>query len=491
MNEITKTGIFVALGVAFGAIAWVAKPAARAPTAVDDSGERFFARFDPLEATSLEIVEFDEETATPQAFKVAQENGVWSIPSHESYPADAEDQLADTAAGIVDLVKGPTVSDRPADHELYGVIDPTAAGAGSVGVGTRVTLKDRTAKTLADLIVGKDVKDKPELRYVRVPDRARVYTAAVSTDEFSTRFGDWIERDLLELDPFEIKRVIINDYSIDEFRQRLIQGDVLKLDYDDGDRGWSLEGLGPDEALLDDKLDDMKRALDDLEIVDVHRKPAGLSAELRAEDQLVLDSGAVGSLQGRGFYILNGRLISNEGETIVGTAGGVQYTLRFGEIALGGRAEADEGSEEDSASSTAANRYLFVTAEFNANLVPAPELAELPDIPVEDLAREDQPDDAAGGQETTAPEDGETASTSPDQPTVAEALDMARKKIDEDNQRKIQEHEKKLAEGREKARALNDRFADWYYVISDSVYKKIRLRRSDLVEPAEEQGVSE
>ena len=33
---------------------------------------------------------------------------------------------------------------------------------------------------------------------------------------------------------------------------------------------------------MTEKLDDLKRALDDLKIVDVHRKPAGLSAELQA-----------------------------------------------------------------------------------------------------------------------------------------------------------------------------------------------------------------
>ncbi len=34
-------------------------------------------------------------------------------------------------------------------------------------------------------------------------------------------------------------------------------------------------------------------------------------------------------------------------------------------------------------------------------------------------------------------------------------------------------------------RDLNDRFADWYYVISDAVYQKIRLQRSDVVETTE------
>ena len=34
---------------------------------------------------------------------------------------------------------------------------------------------------------------------------------------------------------------------------------------------------------------------------------------------------------------------------------------------------------------------------------------------------------------------------------------------------------------------MNRRFADWYYVISDDVYQKIRLNRSDIVKPAEQE----
>ena len=40
--------------------------------------------------------------------------------------------------------------------------------------------------------------------------------------------------------------------------------------------------MAADEELNTAKLDDMKFALDDLKIVDVSRKPAGLSADLKA-----------------------------------------------------------------------------------------------------------------------------------------------------------------------------------------------------------------
>jgi hypothetical protein len=40
--------------------------------------------------------------------------------------------------------------------------------------------------------------------------------------------------------------------------------------------------------------------------------------------------------------------------------------------------------------------------------------------------------------------------------------------------------------GHARARELTDRFADWYYVIPDDVYGKVRLTRPDIVEAAGE-----
>ena len=45
--------------------------------------------------------------------------------------------------------------------------------------------------------------------------------------------------------------------------------------------------LADDEELNTEKLNALKTALDDLKIVDVDRKPAGLSQDLRASDDFV------------------------------------------------------------------------------------------------------------------------------------------------------------------------------------------------------------
>src|SRR5688572_415344 len=111
MNQTRTTLIYVIAAAVALAIAWAARPARidRQKT-VDDSGQRFFAEFDPLEAKSMEIATFDEDSSERRAFKVAQTNGVWSIPSREDYPADAKDRLAQAAAGVMDITKGSAVS---------------------------------------------------------------------------------------------------------------------------------------------------------------------------------------------------------------------------------------------------------------------------------------------------------------------------------------------------------------------------------------------
>ena len=40
----------------------------------------------------------------------------------------------------------------------------------------------------------------------------------------------------------------------------------------------------------------------------------------------------------------------------------------------------------------------------------------------------------------------------------------------------------KIESGKQKVKELNDRFADWYYVISDDVYRKIHLNHDDIVQ---------
>ncbi len=225
--------------------------------------------------------------------------GVWSIPSHQNYPADAQQHLGQAATTLIGLEILGVASTKPGEHELYGVLDPDpkTVGPGSVGIGTRVTMKDGQDNTLADLIIGKEVKDQPGLRYVRKAGRDQVYRVLIKTDTLSTKFGDWIEKDLLKLNPLDIRSVQLNDYSSGAGRtadgrigvERELRNQII-LDYDDTKNAWTVgkliqydadekpvpADLEENEELNNEKLAALKTALDDLQIVDVERKPAGM-----------------------------------------------------------------------------------------------------------------------------------------------------------------------------------------------------------------------
>lgn len=493
MSQWSRTFIYLAVAAAALLVAWWARPAPDR-SEINETGSRFFEPFDPLAAKSLEIVSFSQGASGRHAFKVAQQDGRWAIPSHEGYPADAQDHLGQAATSVMDLHKGQVVSDRSSDHELYGVVDPAASESNS-GVGTRVTLQDDGGKTLVDLIIGKPVKDAPQLHYLRVPGKDRVYTATVNTDKLTTKFEEWIERDLLKLGPAQIKQVVIDDYSVDEVNNRINPGDHLILHCSPTDNQWSLEGLTDNEAVQQQKLQDMRAALADVRIIDVHRKPAGLSAQLQAGSDMRLDADAVTSLMSRGYFLVEGRqgsnqreLLSNEGEMAIRTGDGVVYALRFGEVinveagADLNEAKSEDGSEGQTPSGSEKGRYLFVTANFDPSLIEVPKYDTVPDAlgaPASQPASE--PADSAASQ----PAESQPAASQPSE-AVTKAMQKARDAIIEANDQKRKGYEKKVADGQDKVKQLNVRFADWYYVVSDGVYQKLKLRRADVVGPKTE-----
>lgn len=454
MSERRKTLTFGAVALVLALAALLTAPHRATPADFLDVGEPFFPGFtDPNEATTLEVIDFDEETATARPFEVTFRDGRWTIPSHYDYPADGEDRLAKTAAGLIGILKDDVRSDNVADHEAFGVIGPLDETSASLtGRGQRITLRDAGDRVLADLIVGKTVEGRPDMRFVRVPDQKRVYVSRMDLD-ISTRFGDWIERDLLQVKRGQIQEVTLKDYSIDERTGVLDNRDTVVLDRTGDDSGWRANRMGSGEEVATDKVDDLLGALETLSIVGVRPKPQGLSASLtESSGGLQIAQSDLLSLQSRGYYFArDGQLVSNEGELELRAEDGVVYTLRFGEVVYGegDAVTAGDESSDDAASGPAENRYLFVTTSFQSSLLPEPPEPESTDF----LDREE-------GDWTDA---------------------------DRRNKEQMDAHDQwasDVAAGRRRSGDLNARFAGWYYVISADSFGRIHLDRADLVRRA-------
>jgi hypothetical protein len=233
--------------------------------------------------------------------------------------------------------------------------------------------------------------------------------------EVSAHFEDWIETDLLKLSPNDIRRIVINRYSINKTFGILqnVENTALAREAD----RWTLSGGGVPRK---EKVEELTKALASLRITDVQPKPLGLSRDLKTPEGIRLSPEAIISLRQKGYFVTPmGQLLSNEGELIVETVTGLQYTLRFGEIAAGTSVVPSEGetSSKEGAKDHGERRYLFITVNYN----PA-------------RAQHYAGEGKAPGEK-----------------------------------------------GKELERELRNRFADWYYIISGTDYQKLRPQRKDLV----------
>jgi len=444
MLETKKTLMFIGAAVVLLLAAWITSPSKITSEAFLDQGEAFFPDFtDPNEATTLEVIDYDSATAEATPFKVTFDGIRWTIPSHYDYPADAKDRLAKTAAGVIGIKKDDFRSANVSDHEALGVIDPLDETAGLTGRGQRITIRGADDQVLADFIIGKPVPGRDKFRFVRVPDQNRVYAARVDID-LSTKFEDWIETNLLKVQKYRVKEFVVKDYRINERTRSVENRDELVLTKDDNT--WKANKMPSGRVVDSTKMNDVLKALEEMKIVGVRPKPEGLSASLmESTEKAQVSQSDLLSLQSKGYYFTrDGQLLSNEGEIQVFTKDGVKYTLRFGEVASGDGQSESEGSDR---AGPAANRYLFVTADFEPKM-----LGKRPQPPT-DKSYQDKPD---------------TLWT------------------DEDRQNRLKQDayakwEQDMRDGQTKADDLNARFAKWYYVISSDSYDKLRKTRSEMV----------
>lgn len=524
MNESTRTFTFVGAAALVAVVAWVShRTSVPQPPAVGSA--EVVKPFDVADANSFKIERYDADEQKLVAFEVTKQGGRWLIPSHDNYPADAQSQLQKVAGFFTGMkAVGSLQSSDPKQHAAYGVLQPTADTSGDAKqYGSVVTITDTNGDELVNLIVGKSAKPEGSddrlasapLRFVRKVGQDQVYVVEISLDAITTRFEDWIEQDLLKLNSLDVAKLDLHDYSLllaqDEagnvgisMMKRMDTG----VAWNSTSSAWDLErmtryernepieggGLEDDEELNKTKLDGVKTAVDDLKIVDVERKPEILFKAL-ADDKLARDGRARRELQRYGMYVFaesaeeKPRLHASNGALSVSMKDGVKYNLYFG----------DPKSAEKGDSSKL-NRYLMVTAEVDESMIPKPMLepedeplgpdaTEKPDetTPEGGAKPEDRDDTsekadeaALNGQEEAVKSDDE-AKPDDEKSPEEDAAKKRRETVKKENKRKLDEYHDKLKKAQDRVAELNARFNDWFYVVSDDVYKKVQLGRADIV----------
>lgn len=523
MNESTRTITFVGAAALIAAIAWFTRPVPQPPAA---ASTQIVEPFDVADANSFKIERYDGDEQKLVTFEVTKQGGRWLIPSHDNYPADAQAQLQ-KVAGFFTGIKavGSLQSSNPEQHGAYGVKQPTAETSGDAkDYGSVITITDSSGDELVNLIVGKAAKP-PEggddrlasspLRFVRKVGQDQVYVVEIPSDAITTKFSDWIEQDLLKLNSFDVSKLDLHDYSLLPVQDPETGGIGLsyipRLDtevkWNSESSNWDLEKmvryernqpvegeLAPDEELNKTKLDGVKTAVDDLKIVDVERKPEALFKALQ-DEKLARDARARRELQKYGMFVFSEsegqkpQLYASNGALSVSMKDGVKYNLYFG----------DPKSVEKGDSSKL-NRYLMVTAEVDESMIAKPKLEpedeplgpDATDKPAEEQPEEgnkpedkddtsEKADEAALKGPDNADKSDDEAKSDDDKKPEEDAGKKRRETIKKENKRKLDEYHDKLKKAQDRVNELNARFNDWFYVVSDDVYKKVQLGRADIV----------
>ncbi len=573
MSETNRTAVYFAVALAVVGLALFTRPSSSRFDVQEMVGEPLVEEFAIDAPKRLSVTRVDAETSERRDFEVAERGGTWTIPSKGGYPADATENMVSAVEGMIGRNILAVAANQPGRHAEFGVLDPASsdAAADAESVGTRVKLTGGDDRALADVIIGKEVKATDgKQRYVRLASQDVVYVVEIDPSSFSTDFADWIEKDLLNLNTTDIAGIDINDYSASMEFRLTNQGlrpvvteknrGRYELTYDDENTKWlakSLESydeavakyepfeLAKDEELNADALRELRNALADLKIVDVDRKPAGLSADLKAGADFIKDQTVVQNLASRGFIPVGGpngtEILSSDGELIVTLNSGVEYVLRFGDVEQTDAAAAADaaasattdatGDQPKTEPPTDANendgtlsRYLFVMARLNEAAIARPELEELPPLPEEKFAEEtnDAEGDADGKGEASvepkaegeaqgeaasdgadgkgeapaepkaegepqgepqgeAASDGAEASKKPINADEIAKIKAVRAAIEDRNNAALKQLDTELADARERVAELNRRFGDWYYLIGNDVFKKVHLSRDQII----------
>ena len=478
---------FVGIAAVMMLVAFVTYPWITPPEINDKIGKALFD-WESLSADkvgTLEIVRYDSQSDQIIDFRVEKNNkGIWTIPSSEGYPADAEDQVREAVTSFSGLTVIGVIPDKEEKFEDYGVLEPdrSTIEAGQQGVGIMVTVKDRNGDLVGSIVIGKSAKSGEEgtqqqnLRFVRIPGQPLVYVIDYDPAVLKTDFRDWIEKDVLDLKVIDIAEATLNDYQVvidsnNPLKQRFrakVQSEGTRwslrefLEFDDPANPTE-RNVGDQEEINNVRLNKLAETLGSLEVVDVARKPPGVNADLT----VLGDENDLLSLQSRGFVAVSRQrglieIYSMNGELSISTKDGITYRMRFGK-----NRPSEDGIEGS------LDRYMMVSAAVNEDRFPMPEEPVLPSLPVES-DNDDAPAPPGGDTETKNEETGTNAASEDD-------IEQERRRLQTEYRRKVELRNEKLGQAEARVAELNRRFGDWYFVISEESFKNLRIEREDLI----------
>lgn len=351
-------------------LAWMPAFSTKTDVAIHASG-KYFNRapsiINPDLATALDVAKWNNNDSAAKVFSVKLKDGKWVIPSHYDYPADDGSRVGETAGNVLNVQKGPLVTDQKSQHAELGVLDPLKPeGLVNEGYGERVTLKDKGGRVLVDMIIGK-ASGSAGRRYVRDAESDAVYIAELESN-ISTRFADWVKTDLFDIDTDLIESVTVRDYAINLSQQRIEPRATTDLMRIPDSSSFTAKPIPADKQLAAKTVTQMVNEIGALRLADVrpfiqHRmqecgiltyNPGVLG---QAGEEMLVDV-----MTGQG-QVVRQALVGNEGEVVIALRNGLRYHCFFGEPVT----VKDDADATDTAAPANTSRYMAVFVQYDQN----------------------------------------------------------------------------------------------------------------------------
>lgn len=444
-------------------------------------GKKLFPAFtDPLKIGEITITRPESDYEKIRSIRIMEQDGFWKIASFFNYPAENRDQMALAVSPLLQLtvlsltekmVDGNDLRKINEFHQNCRLIDPEDARKDQYsGCGIHLRIKGKQNEVYADLIIGDTVPESSavrDVRYVRLAGKDEVYIVDFAagtvegaageqirsiSDRLSTDPILWMNRDLLRISRWNIKKLFIHDYHYNKEKKGIAPRGYFELAQEPSeaiDRVWSLvrelklndqlkyEPTGEKEcSKLDNKrINAAADALGHLQIEGVERKPEPASRifrENRSVRDLVLQNIRLNEY---GFYTADFDLLQPQKSEpcLIGENGDIVLLMKDGTSIriLFGREE-EKGI------------LVLVQAFFDLDSLKKPELLKMKEIP---------------------------AKVSPDE---KKKLEKENAGIKSENMLRKSEYQITVDEGSRRAAQLNLRFSDWFFRISKENYDLIK-----------------
>jgi len=220
-------------------------------------GEKLFADLPVNQVAEVTIADAENRTT------LVKGETVWQVEERGGYPADF-DQLRDTVVKLSRLKIGRSFAGDPESLARLSLLPPSDSNDSARG--TRITLKDSSGKTLADIVLGQ-IRSKEDGasggQYLKKADADTVFLVDAGFRFLKTAPAEWLQKEILNIKADAVESVTCYADKSQEPVYTLVRPEKGK--------GAELTPVPEERSVDANRVDQLLEALAPLTLDDVQR----------------------------------------------------------------------------------------------------------------------------------------------------------------------------------------------------------------------------